>query len=153
MISSTTFRFTWRAVAILAMVASSLIPTDPALAHSRYTRSEPADGTTVAPGAFVLRAWFSQELMLKSNLAVMDANGAQVDPGDGKVDQEDPDRKSMTVSIPELPEGVYTVRWYALSAEDGHDADGTFTFTISAAAGEPTADPTAYIPTCKGHDS
>jgi methionine-rich copper-binding protein CopC len=149
----TCIRRAWRAVAILAMVASSLIQSDSALAHSRYTRSEPADGTTVTPGAFVLRAWFTQELMLKSNLTVIDANGAQVDPGDGKVDQDDADRKTMTVSIPELPEGSYTVRWYALSAEDGHDADGTFTFTIGPAAGEPAAEPTAYMPTCRGNDS
>ncbi|MFN8526533.1 MAG: copper resistance protein CopC [Chloroflexota bacterium] len=112
-----------------------LLGVAPAQAHSRYTRSEPADGAQVESAPFVLKSWYSQELMLRSKVSVVSADGTQVDLGDGRVDQEDPDRKVMVVSLPALPEGTYRVRWLAWSAEDGHDAEGEFTFIVGAAAG------------------
>ena len=45
---------------------------------------------------------------------------------DGRVDQDDPDRKAMLVSLPSLPSGVYTVEYIAVSAEDDHSEYGTF---------------------------
>ena len=79
---------------------------------------------------FVLRAWFTQELMLRSTIVVVDEMGNQVDLGDGRVDEDDPDRKSMVVSLPALPYGVYWVNWTTVSAEDGDDDGGTFAFGV-----------------------
>ena len=106
-------------------------------AHARYARSEPPAGGMVDSAPFVLKTWFTQELMSQSTIAVFDENGVQVDLGDGRVDLDDPDRKLMLVSLPALPVGVYTVWWQSLSAEDG-DADSG-SFTIGVGVTPPTA--------------
>jgi len=101
-----------------------------AFAHARYDHSDP-DVTVALDGApFVLRAYFSQELMKASTLSVVDASGAQVDLGDGRVDVDDPDRKVMLVSLPQLQPGLYTVQWTTVSAEDGDTENGTFAIGV-----------------------
>ncbi len=45
-----------------------------------------------------------------------------------RVDPSDPTR--MTVSLPALETGVYTVSWKAVSATDGHQTEGAFTFSV-----------------------
>lgn len=76
------------------VLALSLIfaSTGQAFAHARYDRSEPASGGMVDGQPFVLTAYFTQELTSKSTIRVLDANGVQVDLGDGHVDLNDPDR-------------------------------------------------------------
>jgi methionine-rich copper-binding protein CopC len=113
-------------------------------AHARYDYSLPADGSTVDGQPFVLRTYFTQELTSKSTLRVIDANGVQVDYADGRVDLDDPDRKLMLVTLPELPAGTYTVEFVAESAEDGHAEPGTFGFNVgevTPGAGESTEEP------------
>jgi methionine-rich copper-binding protein CopC len=104
-------------------------------AHARYDYSVPAAGSTVDGQPFVLKAYFTQELTSKSTLRVIDASGTQVD---------DPDRKVMLVSLPELPAGAYTVEFVAESAEDGHAEPGTFGFSVGPA--EPSASEPVYAP-------
>lgn len=114
-------------------------------AHARYDRSEPPAGGMVDGQPFILTAYFTQELTSRSTLRVIDANGVQVDLGDGHVDLNDPDRKIMYVSLPELPVGVYTAEYEAVSAEDGHAEPGTFAFGVGMAppsATEPAPQPT-----------
>jgi copper resistance protein C len=115
-----------------------------AFAHARYDRSEPAAGSTLDGAPFVLRAWFTQELTSKSTIRIVDATGTQVDLGDGRVDLDDPDRKAMTVSVPELPAGVYTVEFTTVSAEDGDAEPGTIAFGVGMAP--PSADQTTIQP-------
>jgi copper resistance protein C len=115
-----------------------------AFAHARYDRSEPAAGSALDGSPFVLRAWFTQELTSHSTIRVVDANGIQVDLGDGGVDLDDPDRKAMTISVPELPVGVYTVEFTTVSAEDGDAEPGTIAFGVGMAP--PTADETTTEP-------
>ena len=128
----------------LAAVALVALCTTPAGAHARYERSDPQASTMVDASRPVLRAWFTQELMLRSGIAVTDEAGTQVDLGDGRVDQDDPDRKSMIVSLPPLPGGVYWVYYRTASAEDGDEETGWFTFGVgvmppAASTAAPTA--------------
>jgi copper resistance protein C len=118
-----------------AVVGLSLLlaSSTQAFAHARYERSEPPSGSMVDGQPFVLKAYFSQELTSKSTIRVIDSNGAQVDLADGRVDLDDPDRKLMVVSLPALPEGVYTVEWGSVSAEDGDPDTGTFAFGVGVA--------------------
>lgn len=127
-----------RLAAVVLTLGLFLASTGSAFAHARYDRSEPASGSALDGSPFVLKAWFSQELTSKSTLRVIDANGVQVDSGDGHVDLDDPVRKVMLVSVPELPPGIYTVRYGADSAEDGHLYEGAFAFGVGmeAPAGE-----------------
>lgn len=126
----------------LALAALLLSSTSSVFAHGRYARSEPESGSALDGQPFVLKAWFSQELTSKSTMQVFDANGVQVDLGDGRVDLDDPVRKMMLVSLPELLPGIYTVRYGADSAEDGHMYPGAFAFGVGmeAPAGELAAE-------------
>ncbi len=112
-----------------------------ASAHARYDHSDPTAGAVLDGTPFVLRAYFSQELMKASTIRVLDVTGTQVDLGDGRVDTDDPDRKLMVVSLPTLPPGVYTVEWNSVSAEDGDAETGTFMFGVGMAP------PTGDVPT------
>lgn len=120
-----------RRLAAVALALGLLVAsTGSAFAHARFDRSEPPAGGMTDGQPFVLTAYFTQELTSRSTLRVLDANGAQVDLGDGHVDLNDPDRKIMYVSLPELAVGVYTVEYSAESAEDGHAEPGTFAFGV-----------------------
>lgn len=133
-------------VLALGLVVASTIPV---FAHARVDRAEPAANSALDGSPFVLTVWFTQELTSRSTLRVLDANGIQVDLGDGYVDMNDPDRKVMYVSLPELPVGVYTVEATAESAEDGHTETETFMFGVGMAppgAEQPAADPSVAPP-------
>ena len=130
--------------AVVLALGLLVATTTNAFAHARYDRSEPPAGGSVDGQAFVLKAYFTQELTSKSTMRVLDAGGVQVDLGDGHVDLDDPDRKIMYVSLPALPAGVYTVEFAAESAEDGHAEPGTFSFGVGmppASASDPASAP------------
>lgn len=104
--------------------------------HADYDHSEPAADAVLAVAPEQVRIWFTQELFRRqgmNQLAVYDAAGQRVDLADTAID--DDDRTLMWVSLPPaLPDGRYTVRWQAISAEDGHEEQGEFTFTVGEAA-------------------
>jgi methionine-rich copper-binding protein CopC len=103
-----------------------------ASAHSGLVESQPANGALLEHAPERVVATFSEELDSSlSSMSVFDAQGAQVDNGDGGVDLNDLEHKSMIVSLPPLPAGTYTVHWNALSSEDGDESAGDFTFTVS----------------------
>jgi copper resistance protein C len=124
------FMFTPLLVASVMGFALLAVGAGQAFAHARYDYSDPPAGSMVEAGPFVLKVWFTQELMKASTIVVVDPAGAQVDIGDGRVDLDDPDRKVMLVSVPEVPAGVYTINWVSVSAEDGDEESGTFTIGI-----------------------
>jgi methionine-rich copper-binding protein CopC len=106
-------------------------------AQASFARSEPPAGATLPSAPFVLSVWFSEELVSRSTIRVADALGAQVDLGDGRVDLDDVDRKRMLVSLPALPNGVYTVSWSTISSEDGDTQTGAFTFGVGVEPASP----------------
>ena len=135
--------------AVIMALGLLIASTGQVFAHARYDRSEPPDGAMVDGQPFVLVARFTQELTSKSTIRVVDGNGLQVDLGDGHVDLNDPDRKIMYVTLPELPAGTYTVEYVAESAEDGHAEPGTFAFGVgmsSPEAGDPQGGGSAPLP-------
>ena len=117
-------------------------------AHSDYDRSIPSAGEVVSESPQQVQVWFTQELFRREGQNVLEVYG----PDDQRADQDDAaidddDRKLMSVSLQsDLPNGVYTVRWRTLSADDGDEADGEFQFTIQsdepAAETSPTTAPT-----------
>lgn len=119
-------------------------PADSALAHARYVSHKPTMGAAHDGAPTTLKVTFSQELRLASMVKVSDADGAQVDLGDGRVDQDDPARKAMLVSLPQLTSGLYTVEYIAVSAEDDHSEYGTFAVGVGVDA--PPLEPAASAP-------
>ena len=122
------------------------------LAHADYDDAVPAAGAVVSQAPQQVQVWFTQELFRREGQNALEVYG----PDDQRVDQDDAaidddNRKLMTVSLQsDLPNGVYTVRWRTLSADDGDDAEGEFEATptaTSTAAPTATAVPDQPLPT------
>jgi copper resistance protein C len=125
---------TGRIVVLLLSLALFALPAALASAHeTTVTRSDPADGSTVAVSPAQVTAQFSEELdTVGSTMIVVDAAGQQVSDGSGKVDLDDPDHATMIATLPaRLGDGAYTVQWQALLT-DGDASDGEFTFIVEA---------------------
>lgn len=60
-------------------------------------------------------------------------DGADYADGAATLDFDNP--KMLAVKLKALPAGAYTVEWNTLTAEDNGPSNGTFTFTITDAAG------------------
>jgi len=119
-------RFGALALALGLMLAS----TGSVFAHARFVRADPPIDAPLDGAPVVLKTFYSQELTSRSTVRVLDANGVQVDLGDGRVDLDDPIRKTMLVSLPALSVGLYTIDYMADSAEDGHEYPGTAAFGV-----------------------
>lgn len=137
----------WRRIAALALAFGLVLGSaGSAFAHARFDRAEPPIDAPLDGAPVVLKTYYSQELTSRSTIRVLDANGVQVDLGDGHVDLDDPIRKTMLVSLPALPVGLYTIDYVADSAEDGHEYPGTAAFGVGMtppSAGEPVTQPSA----------
>lgn len=117
-----------RAATRLLALAAALLAAPAAFAHAFLDHADPRVGSEVdrAPGQVTL--WFTEALEPAfSSVKVLDADGREVDGGDGKV--VDSDRAVMRVSIPPLAAGKYRVVWRVLSA-DTHVTKGNFTFRV-----------------------
>ena len=118
-----------RILLLLVVVVSLFVTASPALAHALLLRSVPDANAALDRAPAQIELYFSEGLDGSfSNITVLDATGKAVDNKDSKVDTSD--ATLMTVSLPSLPDGVYTVTWKALSATDGHVTTGTFPFAV-----------------------
>ncbi|MBI2867640.1 MAG: copper resistance protein CopC [Chloroflexi bacterium] len=115
-------------------------------AHANLSRAEPAPDTALADPPQRVAIWFTEPLEPAfSEVRVLDARGRQVDNRDSAVDRSD--RTAMTVTLPPLPEGVYTVAWKNLSAVDGHSVRGSYVFSIRVPiSSQPAAQATSSQP-------
>lgn len=98
-------------------------------AHAQLERAEPRPDTVLAQAPERLQLWFTEALEPGfSDIQVLDANGQRVDRGDSRVASDN--AQAMTVSLPPLDKGVYTVAWKTLSQVDGHTVRGTYSLLI-----------------------
>ncbi len=101
-------------------------------AHANLARSEPAANSVLDAPPDRVTIWFTEPLEARfSEVEVLNSIGARVDNGDSVVD--DNDLTVMSVGLPPLPDGTYTVAWRNLSTVDGHTLRGAFAFSV----GEP----------------
>ena len=102
-----------------------------ALAHAEFVSAVPAPNSAVASAPGVVTATYSEAIDPKgAALTVTGPNGARVDNGDGHVDQNNPDRTTMVVTLKSgLSNGKYTVHWTTL-ALDGDSLTDTFVFSV-----------------------
>jgi methionine-rich copper-binding protein CopC len=122
------------------------VTAERALAHARLESANPAPDTVVAPPP-ELRIWFTQELTLSGNdIVVTDAAGSRLDNADARVDQTDPNRKQLVVTLQPLPAGTYLVTYTARSADDGHDYTDSYSFAVDPAAAPAETAPPAATP-------
>ena len=128
------FRVLMRCMLAAGVALLTNMPLGSALAHADYERSEPPAGALVAAAPTQVRIYFTQELFRRqgmNGIQVYAADGERVDLDDAAID--DDNRRLMTVSLkPGLADGDYVVRWFALSADDGHEGEGEFSFAVAA---------------------
>ena len=97
-------------------------------AHAYLVKSSPARRAVLSnpPSRVVL--WFNERLEAQfSQLSVWNREGGQVDSGDTQVGPED--LKKLSVGIPPLPAGAYSVKFRVLSV-DGHIVEGDLPFSV-----------------------
>ena len=116
----------------VSLLLALLSEPEAAFAHANVEISDPASEEELdeAPKRIVIQ--FTEPLEPQfSGIKVLDANGQQVDGTDSNVDLTD--RTVMSVSLPALENGTYTVSWVNVSAVDGHRVNGAYVFAV----GEP----------------
>lgn len=124
--------------ALILSLLGGLLFVGTAYAHAAYLRSNPGADAIVAAAPERVEIWFKQELFRRKGdnaITVTNADGQTVSVGDALVD--DDDRKHLWVAMqPNLAPGLYTVAWKNLSFEDGHPAEGMFSFMVDPQAKE-----------------
>ena len=125
--------FVLRALAAVALAVLTLFGTVSATsAHAQLVASIPGAGERVdaAPSQVVLV--FSERLdPLGTGLDVLDSQGKLIVTG-GQIDPSDP--RTISLALPPLSDGLYTVNWRSLSADDGHSTQGFFNFGVGEVA-------------------
>ena len=125
------------AVLVGASLFLILVPVA-ALAHAELDTISPADKSSGPPPQQIVGTFVENVDPSKSSYTVVDASGKVVVSG-GEVDPAN--TKRMTLALPVLAPGAYTIRWTTLSADDNEIARGTTTFTVVAASPSPSATP------------
>ena len=111
------------------LVPALLCIASPAFAHAFLQRSSPPVGSElpVSPNAVTITYTEGVEPDF-STIEVQNAQGARVDKADPHL--LDGDQTKLSVSLPKLPSGDYTVIWHVTSV-DTHKTEGRFTFSVS----------------------
>ena len=114
---------------IYLVILVFLFNAPPALAHANLVRSDPPANSAQKVSPTRVRLWFSEDVEPSfTTVSVLNTAGVPLDKGDSQ--RVPDDAKAMEVSVTELPLGLYTVAWKALSAVDGHATSGSFAFAV-----------------------
>ena len=120
-----------RRSAIAALLCTFLIAVPAALAHTHPVSMTPAPDSTIDPPDSIVMH-FSGDLEPKfSSITLVNATGHVVNVAQSVVSSSD--AKLMTLALPKLPGGVYTVSWVGVSV-DSHRSQGDYKFTITGPA-------------------
>jgi hypothetical protein len=113
---------------LAALLCAFLVAVPAAFAHTHPVSMTPAANSSVAAPTSI-SITFSGELEAKfSSITVADASGKVVSIAKSVVDPKD--TKIMTLALPKLPVGAYTVTWVAVSM-DSHREKESYKFTIT----------------------
>jgi copper resistance protein C len=106
-----------------------LLIASPAFAHALLQRAEPPVGSEVtkSPDHLTLRFTEGVEPAF-SSIEIHDAQGALVPLG--KPHTAPGDERVLSVELPDLHAGRYTVTWHATSV-DTHKTEGSFQFSVT----------------------
>jgi|GEM_PF-449330 len=121
-------RWFWIGFAVVVLLAS----IGPVFAHANIVRSDPPANAVLPSTPGEIRLWFTEPLEPAfSKIILRDATGNVLEMPPSQVDPNDSLQMSLTPT--ELPEGVYTIAWRALSQADGHPSLGSFPIVIGDA--------------------
>ena len=121
------------AIAVLVMLAAFVgVPTKSVEAHANQINSSPTSKSELKTSPDRVIVWFSEPIEESfSVITVLNSAAERVDLDDSARDPSEP--SAMSVGLPELENGTYTVVWKNLSSVDGHKVIGSFVFAV----GEP----------------
>ena len=122
-----------RAGAVAALTVLTLLGTvSAASAHAQLVASVPGAGERLESAPTQVVLVFSERLdPLGTDIDVLDDAGKLIASG-GQIDPSDP--RTMTIALPALADGLYSVNWRSLSADDGHNTQGFFNFGVGDVA-------------------
>jgi methionine-rich copper-binding protein CopC len=109
----------------LTAVLAGLILTAPAFGHAKLRGSLPAADAQLPAAPKSLTLTFNETVRLAVLTLSIDGKDIPV-----TIDRNAPAAAQVTVTLPALAPGRYQVRWSALSVDDGHVTQGTFSFSI-----------------------
>ena len=118
--------------ALWGLAALVLLPAI-ADAHAVLVRAVPPPRATLRVAPRRARLWFSERLEpVYSTVSVSsEATGTPVATGATAVSADDP--RLLSVALPPLAGGAYTVQYRVLSV-DGHVVEGAYSFTVAGGA-------------------
>ncbi|MCI0371603.1 MAG: copper resistance protein CopC [candidate division NC10 bacterium] len=108
----------------------ALLVVSPAVGvpHAYLVKAAPARRAVLLRAPARVQLWFNERLEPQfSQVSVWDRDGKQVDLGDAQVGPDDPTR--LSVGVPPLVPGTYTVKFRVLSV-DGHVVEDQFPFSL-----------------------
>jgi methionine-rich copper-binding protein CopC len=118
-----------RALLGAAALAAVAIAPAPAPSHAVLVRSSPARRAVLGQPPRRVELVFNERLEAAySSLSVWSADGVRVDGRDVLVNAADP--RVLSVGLPEVSPGTYTVRFRVLSV-DGHVVESSFPFSVA----------------------
>ena len=121
-----------------SIVWGLLLAAGSANAHASLARSEPPANAVLYEAPAEIRLYFTEPLEAAfSTIQLRDASGNTVQTAPAQLDPED--SFQMFLVPGELPDGLYTVAWKALSSADGHLTQGSYPLVIGAAVGQAAA--------------
>ena len=114
---------------LLGLLVLAIRPAQPAQAHAAFLRADPPPNSVLPEHTHQVTIWFSEPLEPDfSEIQVLNTQGEQVDSGNSEVLADDP--MAMSVSLPTLPNGTYTVAWRNVSTVDGHSLRGSYVMSF-----------------------
>ena len=127
-------RTTRGAVLALMPALMMLAGATSAFAHAGFVSSDPAPGAVLETAPASVSITFSEPPDLElSFIKVLDAGGGVVaEAGNvaGGVTLERTSERTISLPLPDLSDGVYTVSWQAVSTVDGHITTNAFAFGV-----------------------
>lgn len=103
--------------------------TGVALAHANLLRSQPVENAILAASPPEVRLEFTEPVDPGfSEIIVYNRNRSAVTEAKAQVDPNNP--AVLSVPLPELGQGTYTVAWKVLSTVDGHTTQGAYAFGV-----------------------
>ena len=115
--------------ALALLIPALLIPVSPGFAHAFLEKADPPVGSEIANSPPRVSITFTEGVEpLFSTIEVQGANGSAVAVGKPQVAPDND--KVLSVVVPKLPPGTYTVNWHVTSV-DTHKTEGNFQFTVA----------------------
>ncbi|MGI8857682.1 MAG: copper resistance protein CopC [Thermomicrobiales bacterium] len=133
-------------VVLVLLALASLLPVSVA-AHTSLLQTDPAPNSTLDHVPELVTLHFDEPLQPGySKVTVFDATQRPVTTSANPASGTDP--SVLTIGLPKLVTGVYSVLWQVLSP-DGHPVRGAYVFTV-ALPGDPPPAPVASVPDIAG---